>query len=103
MAGIFDLPDDGTRLLDKEIKGEEEYNASLRAKKNDENNDIFVDGGLGFSDDEAEEGGDTVGELSKPMGFKSKSPIDASIFWRSRVTSFTAYGLRSTSGLNCGN
>jgi hypothetical protein len=70
MAGIFDLPDDGTRLLDKEIKGEEEYNASLRAKKNDENNDIFVDGGLGFSDDEAEEGGDTVGELSKPMGFK---------------------------------
>ena len=51
MAGIFDLPDDGTRLLDKEIKGEEEYNASLRAKKNDENNDIFVDGGLGFSDD----------------------------------------------------
>lgn len=72
MAGIFDLPGEETRLLDKEIKGEEEYNASLRAKKNDENNDIFVDGGLGFSDDE-DEGGDTVGELSKPMGFKKNT------------------------------
>ena len=32
-AGIYDLPDDSTRLLDLEIKGEEEYNAELRKRK----------------------------------------------------------------------
>lgn len=32
-AGIIDLPEDSQRLLDDEIKGEEEYNASLREKK----------------------------------------------------------------------
>jgi len=29
IAGIFDLPDDSQRLFDREIKGEEEYNAEL--------------------------------------------------------------------------
>lgn len=32
-AGIFDLPEDNQRMLDDEIKGEEEYNASLGKKK----------------------------------------------------------------------
>ena len=33
ISGIYDLPDDTQRLLDEEIKGEEEYNAELRRKK----------------------------------------------------------------------
>ena len=33
IAGIIDLPDESQRLLDQEIKGEEEYNAELRRKK----------------------------------------------------------------------
>ena len=33
VAGIYDLPDDSQRLLEEEIKGEEEYNAELRRKK----------------------------------------------------------------------
>ena len=33
IAGIFDLPEDSYRLLDLEIKGEEEYNAELRRRK----------------------------------------------------------------------
>ena len=32
IKGVYDLPDDSTRLLDKEIKGEDEYNAELQAK-----------------------------------------------------------------------
>jgi len=32
-SGIYDLPDDSQRILDEEIKGEEEYNAELRRKK----------------------------------------------------------------------
>lgn len=34
-AGIYDLPEDSQRMLDDEIKGEEEYNASLRREKGD--------------------------------------------------------------------
>ena len=33
VAGIIDLPDESQRLLDLEIKGEEEYNAELRRKR----------------------------------------------------------------------
>jgi hypothetical protein len=33
MAGVYDLPDDSTRLKDREIKGEEEYNEELRRKR----------------------------------------------------------------------
>jgi hypothetical protein len=32
-AGVFDLPDDNLRMLNDEIKGEEEFNEELRAKK----------------------------------------------------------------------
>jgi hypothetical protein len=35
VAGIIDLPDESQRLLEQEIKGEEEYNAELRRKKAD--------------------------------------------------------------------
>ena len=47
MAGIFDLPDDSARLKDKEIKGEDEYNASLRRKDANIDDDIFD---MGFGD-----------------------------------------------------
>lgn len=33
IAGIYDLPEDSHRLRDLEVKGEEEYNADLRRKK----------------------------------------------------------------------
>merc|ERR1712127_256786 len=33
-AGVFDLPDDNLRMLNDEIKGEEEFNEELKAKKN---------------------------------------------------------------------
>ena len=68
MAGVYDLPDDSTRLQDKEIKGEEEYNEQLK-KKNDVDNNIFEEK-LQFGDDDDAEEEDQVGEL--PMGFKSK-------------------------------
>ncbi len=47
IAGIYDLPDDTQRLLDDEIKGEEEYNAELRRKKGtvDDSPFDFDDGG----------------------------------------------------------
>jgi len=32
-AGIFDLPEDSSRMFADEIKGEEEYNEELRRKK----------------------------------------------------------------------
>lgn len=32
IKGVYDLPDDSTRLVDKEIKGEDEYNQELRQK-----------------------------------------------------------------------
>lgn len=42
MAGVYDLPDDATRLKDKEIKGEDEYNEELRAKREGKvDNNIF--------------------------------------------------------------
>lgn len=48
-AGIIDLPEDSARLLDDEIKGEEEYNASLRAKKADiEDSPFDFDDNTGF-------------------------------------------------------
>lgn len=31
--GVYDLPDDSFRLLNEEIKGEEEYNEELRMRK----------------------------------------------------------------------
>lgn len=34
-AGVYDLPEDSQRMLNDEIKGEEEYNASLRRAKGD--------------------------------------------------------------------
>lgn len=47
IAGIYDLPEDSQRLLDDEIKGEEEYNAELRRKKAniDDSPFDFDDGG----------------------------------------------------------
>jgi hypothetical protein len=48
-AGIIDLPEDSARLLNDEIKGEEEYNASLRAKKADiEDSPFDFDDNTGF-------------------------------------------------------
>ena len=42
MAGVYDLPDDSTRLKDKEIKGEDEYNEEMRLKREGKfDNDIF--------------------------------------------------------------
>jgi len=42
MAGVFDLPDDGTRLKDKEIKGEDEHNEEMRLRREGNfDNDIF--------------------------------------------------------------
>jgi hypothetical protein len=50
MAGIFDLPEDTARLLDDEIKGEEEYNAELRQKKaNIEDSPFDFDQNIGFN------------------------------------------------------
>lgn len=40
-AGVYDLPEDSQRLLQDEIKGEEEYNASLRRAKGDVNQAAF--------------------------------------------------------------
>lgn len=39
--GIIDLPEDSQRLLDDEIKGEEEYNEDLRRKKAQIDDGIF--------------------------------------------------------------
>ena len=33
VAGIIDLPEDSYRLLNEEIKGEEEFNEELRRRK----------------------------------------------------------------------
>jgi hypothetical protein len=44
MAGVFDLPDDSTRLKDREIKGEDEYNEEMRLKREGKlDNDIFAE------------------------------------------------------------
>ena len=32
IKGVYDLPEESTRLVDQEIKGEDEYNAELKAK-----------------------------------------------------------------------
>lgn len=49
VAGIYDLPDDSQRLLEEEIKGEEEYNAELRRKKaNIDDAPFDYDDGLTF-------------------------------------------------------
>lgn len=56
IAGIYDLPDDSQRLLDDEIKGEEEYNAELRRKKatlDDQYFDDDKDDGFAFDNQKA--------------------------------------------------
>jgi hypothetical protein len=74
MAGVYDLPDDSTRLKDREMKGEDEYNEELRKKRDGKvDNDIFAEK-LGMGDDD-EEGKDVVGDLPGAPGaggFKGK-------------------------------
>ena len=49
IAGIYDLPDDSQRLIDEEIKGEEEYNEELRRKKaNIDDSPFDFDQGMDF-------------------------------------------------------
>ena len=43
MAGIFDLPDDKCRLVEDEIKGEEEFNEELKKQR--------IAGGANIDDD----------------------------------------------------
>lgn len=74
MAGVYDLPDDATRLKDREIKGEDEYNEELRKKREGKvDNDIFAEK-LGFDEDD-DETKDTVGDLpgAAKTGFNIQS------------------------------
>jgi len=91
IAGIYDLPDDTQRLLDDEIKGEEEYNAELRRKKGtiDDSPFDFDDGGAfnsqapafgGFKDkkEKKDEGGlDDFGDMRQSVlvGFRKNSNV----------------------------
>jgi hypothetical protein len=70
MAGVYDFPDDSTRLKDREIKGEDEYNEELRKKREgNADNNIFE----GLSDEEdADEAKEQVGELPGAGGYKGK-------------------------------
>lgn len=70
MAGVYDFPDDSTRLKDREIKGEDEYNEELK-KKRDGNADNNIFEGLSDEEDE-EEAKEGVGELPGAGGYKGK-------------------------------
>ena len=43
MKKVFDLPDDSTRLLEQEIKGEDEYNAEIRSGRDGHIDDLPFD------------------------------------------------------------
>lgn len=57
LAGIYDLPDDSTRLKDQEIKGEDEYNEELRRKREGDVDQAPFDAKDELDFDNNEEGG----------------------------------------------
>jgi hypothetical protein len=75
MAGVYDFPDDSTRLKDREIKGEDEYNEELR-KKREGNADNNIFEGLADSDEDEDEAKEGVGELPGAGGYKGKAKKD---------------------------
>jgi len=75
MAGVYDFPDDSTRLKDREIKGEDEYNEELR-KKREGNADNNIFEGLADSDEDEDELKEGVGELPGAGGYKGKAKKD---------------------------
>lgn len=80
-AGIIDLPDEQHRMLADEIKGEEEYNAELRAKKATIDDNIFDFDGNDFSPQSPDKGMGNIGDFtndlrqSELIGYRKHSDV----------------------------